>query len=373
MARDYYEILGVPRGATDAEIKKAYRKLAREFHPDVNRHDPEAEAKFKEANQAYEVLSDPGKRSQYDQFGHVGRGMGGEGFGGFGGEDFGFENIFDMFFGDVGGRAGRRRANEDGSDYLIGAEITFEEAAFGGEKEVELVRAATCGECAGSGAAKGTTPAVCKTCGGRGMVNITQRTILGNFTQTAKCPDCGGTGQVITTPCKVCRGEGRVSLKDKIGVKIPAGVMDGIRLRVPGKGEAGRRGGATGDLYVEIAVKPHPLFTREADDVHLKLPLAFTQAALGCEIEIPTLEGKEMIKIPHGTQSGARMTLKSKGVHHLKRRGRGDQVVEIVVETPTNLTEKQRRLLEELAELRGEDGHLQSETLFEKIKGAFGG
>lgn len=370
VAADFYEILGVSRQATDLEIKKAYRRLARQYHPDVNQHDPNAEAKFKEINQAYEVLSDPVKRRQYDQFGYFGRGVG-EDFGGFGDADFGFENLFDMFFGDFGTRSARRTA-ASGSDFLMEVEIEFKEAVFGVEKEIEIVRPAACDVCGGSGAAPGTTPSMCKSCAGRGVVGYSQRTFLGNFTQTRTCPDCGGNGQVITNLCSKCRGDGRVSMKEKVSVKVPAGVSDGIRLRVPGKGEAGRRGGAAGDLYVQIAVKPHPIFKRSGDDILLKLPIAFTQAALGCEIEVPTIDSQEILKIPSGTQTGAIFYLKGKGVPRLRHRGCGDQIVEVVVETPTRLTEKQRRLLEEFAKLRGENGHLQAETLFERIKEVFG-
>ncbi len=371
MAKDFYEILGVSRNADDVEIKKAYRRLARRYHPDVNQHDPEAESKFKEVNQAYEVLSDANKRRQYDQFGHVGRGTGGEGFGGFGGADAGFENIFDMFFGDFTGQRSRQSRGEEGSDFLVEKEITFMEAAFGAETVVDITRPASCDECHGTGAAKGTQPSTCPTCGGSGGVRTSQRTILGNITQTRTCPQCRGRGKIINQPCSTCRGEGRVNKKEKIKVKIPAGVDTGVRIRVPEKGESGKFGGSTGDLYVQLKVKPHPVFERNGQDVLLTLPISFTQAALGCEMELPTLDGKEKIKIMPGTQNNSLLTLKGKGIPYMRGHGRGNQIISIIVDTPTRLTEKQRQLLEEFAKLRGENGNHQAESLFEKIKSAF--
>ena len=370
MTTDLYEALGVSRNATDDEIKKAYRKMARKYHPDINREDGEAEEKFKEINQAYEVLSDPAKRSQYDQFGSTGGGAGG--FGGFTGGDFGFENIFDMFFGGAEGQSGRYRTSDSGSDLLTDVRITLEEAAFGTEKEVDLVRPMTCDICGGSGAADESSVAACKTCNGRGMVNVTQRTILGSFQQTTTCPECGGSGETIEEPCKACQGEGRKRGKEKIKVKIPEGVADGVRVRVGGMGEAGRRGTESGDLYVQVRIESHQIFTRNGDDIFLRLPLTFSQAALGCELEVPLLDGKEKIKIAAGTQNGEILTIKGKGIPHLQRRGRGDQILEVAVEVPKNLNEKQRALLKELADIRGEDISLSHESLFEKIKGAFG-
>lgn len=371
MAKDLYNILGVARDADEATIKKAYRKLARRYHPDVNQHDPEAEAKFKEVSQAYEILSYSSKRRQYDQFGHVGRGMGGEGFGGFGGADVGFENIFDMFFGDFTGQRNRQRQGEDGSDFLIETEVSFNEAAFGTEKVVDITRPAICDKCQGQGAAPGTEPITCSTCGGSGVVRTSQRTILGNISQTRTCPQCQGRGKIVTEPCKKCRGEGRVSKKEKIKVKIPAGIDTGVRIRVPGKGEAGKHGGATGDLYVQIKVKAHPVFERHNHDIFLQLPISFTQAALGCEIELPTLDGKDKVKIAPGTQNNSTITLKGKGIPYMRGRGRGNQIINVIVDTPTYLTEKQRELLREFAKLRGENGNHKAESLFDKIKSAF--
>lgn len=369
LPKDYYEVLGVGRNASGDEIKKAYRKLARKYHPDVNREDKGAENKFKEVNQAYEVLSDPSKRSRYDQFGHAGEAAGG--FGGFGGSDFGFENLFDMFFGDTPG-AGFRR-NESGSDLLVGIEIDLEDVIKETEKEVELARPVVCESCGGSGAEKGTSKSTCSTCGGRGAVNVSQRTVFGSFSQTTTCPECRGSGELISAPCKSCRGEGRKTAKEKVAVKIPPGVASGTRLRVTGKGEAGRRGAGTGDLYVEVRVRPHRIYIRDRDDVILNLPLTFTQAALGCELEIPLLEGKEKIKITPGVQNGDKITIKGKGIPHLQRRGNGDQIILVTVETPKNLSEKQRQLLKEFAESRGEGKENLSESIFERIKGAFGG
>lgn len=370
MTTDLYEALGVSKGASDEEIKKAYRKLARKYHPDVNREDAKAEEKFKEINQAYEILSDPTKRQQYDQFGSVGSGAGG--FGGFSGGDFGFENIFDMFFGDAQGQSGSYRTRDSGSDLLTDVMITLEEAAFGTEKDVDLTRPMACDTCGGSGADNESSISVCKTCGGQGMVSVSQRTILGSFQQATTCPECGGSGESIEKPCKACHGEGRKRGKEKIKVKIPEGVADGVRVRVGGKGEAGRRGTESGDLYVQVRVKPHQIFKRNGDDIYLRLPLTFSQAAIGCELEVPLLEGKEEIKIAAGTQNGEMLTIKGKGIPHLQRRGRGDQIIEIAVEVPKNLNEKQRDLLKEFADLRGEEIKVSHESLFEKIRGAFG-
>jgi len=371
VAKDFYSTLGVSRDADEAEIKKAYRRLARRYHPDVNQHDPEAEAKFKEVNEAYEVLSDKNKRNQYDQYGYVGRGMGSEGFGGFGTAGAGFENIFDMFFGDFTGQRNSRAGGESGSDFLIEKEIEFKDAVFGTETVVDFTRPATCDVCGGTGAAPGSKRITCTTCGGSGAVRTSQRTILGNITQTRTCPQCQGRGKLIVEPCKKCGGEGRAVKKEKIKVKVPPGVDSGVRIRVPGKGEAGKNGGATGDLYVQIKVKAHPVFERSGQDIFMKLPISFTQAALGCDIEIPTLDGKESVKIAPGTQNNSLLTLKGKGVPHMRGRGRGNQIINVSVDTPTRLTEKQRELLKEFAELRGENGHHQAESLFEKIKGAF--
>ena len=370
MTTDLYEALGVTRNANEEEIKKAYRKMARKYHPDVNRDDAGAEEKFKEINQAYEILSDSAKRQQYDEFGRDGGGA--EGFGGFGGQDFGFENIFDMFFGDNQGQSGRRRKRDSGSDLLLDVEITLEDAAFGVEKEVEVTRPSTCDTCGGSGAADESSVSTCATCQGQGLVSVAQRTILGNFQQTVTCPDCGGSGETIEKPCKSCHGEGRKRSNEKIKVKIPGGVGEGVRIRVEGKGEAGRRGAGSGDLYVQMRVKPHQIFERSADNIFLRLPLTFSQAALGCELEVPLLDGKEKVKIAAGTQNGERLILKGKGIPHLQRRGRGDQVMEIAVEVPKNLSDKERDALKEYSDLRGEDVTVSHESLFEKIKGAFG-
>ncbi len=373
--RDYYEILGVNKEATETEIKKAYRKLARQYHPDVNPGDKEAEAKFKEVAEAYEVLSDPQKKSQYDQFGHAGMngqgGFGGGGFNGFGGADFGgFGDIFEMFFGG-GGR--RRNGPAKGADLKYNLDITFEEAAFGVEKDISVSKNETCGKCNGSGAAPGSEPKTCGACHGSGQVQYTQSTPFGKFVQTGPCEQCRGTGKIIENPCPTCQGDGIVRKSKKIHVKIPGGVDTGSRLRVTGEGEPGQRGGPPGDLYVYIRVKQHKIFVREGNDVICEIPVSFPQLALGDEIEVPTLEGKVKIKVPEGTQTGTFFRLKGKGIPDLHGYGRGDQHVKVVVATPTKLTEEQKDLLRRLADSFGEQPQEVEKGFFEKVKDAFMG
>lgn len=375
MKRDYYEVLGVSRSATDAEIKKAYRRLAREHHPDVNKHDDEAETKFKEVGEAYEALKDPQKRRAYDQFGHA-RGPGGPGgpggFGqGFGGQGFGFEDIFDVFFdGFGGGRSGRRSAGEAGPDLAASMTLTFKEAAFGVERELNISRPVICDDCHGSGAEEGTEPSVCESCGGQGMVSVTQSTILGNFSRTAPCTNCGGTGRVITSPCKTCHGEGRHTSSEKVDIKVPAGVPDGVQLKLSGYGGAGRRGGPAGSLYVDIHVKPHKVFERSGADVLVDVPISFSQAALGAELSVATLDGEEILTVPAGTQAGREFRLRGQGIPHLNQRGRGDQVINITVKTPKRLNDEQRRLLTELSEYDEHDA--EHVGIIGRIKEAFG-
>ncbi|MBO8168817.1 MAG: molecular chaperone DnaJ [Thermoanaerobacteraceae bacterium] len=375
--RDYYEVLGVSRDASQEEIKKAYRKLARKYHPDVNPGDKEAEKRFKEIKEAYEVLSNSEKRARYDQFGHAGMGDEG-GFGGFGGaHDFGgFEDIFDMFFGGGfgGSRAQRHQGPQRGADLKTELEITFEEAAFGAEKEITVPRLETCRQCGGSGAQPGTHPETCPVCHGTGQIRISPKTPFGMFQTVKTCHNCHGEGTVIKTPCRECGGKGRVRRERKIEVKVPPGVDTGSRLRVAAGGESGINGGPPGDLYVFIKVKPHRHFKRDGNNVIYELPITFTQAALGCDIEVPTLDGKITFTIPEGTQTGTTFRLRGKGIPKLQGYGRGDQLVKVEVITPTNLTEKQKQLLREFDKTCTKKNHQPKEkSFFKKVKDAFMG
>jgi len=368
--RDYYEVLGVGKDASQEDIKKAYRKLARQYHPDVNKA-PDAEEKFKEAKDAYDVLSDDQKRATYDQFGHVDPN---QGAGGFGGQDFGgFGDIFDMFFG--GGGGGRRNPNapQRGNDLQYSLTIEFKEAVFGKELDIHIPRTENCDTCHGSGAKPGTTPETCSVCRGSGQQEVVQNTPFGRIVNRRPCSACGGQGKIIREKCGTCHGSGKVKKQRTIHIKIPAGVDDGAQLRVSGEGEAGTRGGPSGDLYVVIRVKSHEFFEREGDDIYCEVPLTFGQAALGDEIEIPTLTEKVKLKIPPGTQTGTYFRLKGKGVPHLRGYGQGDQHVKVTVVTPTNLTEDQKSLLRQLAAQSGEHMHEQQLSLFERFKRAFRG
>jgi molecular chaperone DnaJ len=379
--RDYYEILGVQKGASEDELKKAYRKVAKKYHPDMNPNNKEAEAKFKEANEAYEVLSDSQKRSKYDQFGHVGvdpnfaaaGGGASQGFGGgFGGIDFG--DIFGSIFSDFGGMGGQQQRNgpAHGSDVEIRAAISFEDAARGIRKEVEVPRVEECKECAGSGAAKGTSPNTCSTCRGSGQVRVQQRTPLGNFATIRTCDTCRGTGKIIKTPCSTCSGTGRVKRNRKVEVNIPAGIDDGQMMTLRGQGNTGKMGGPAGDLHITITVRPHPIFTREGYDLFCEIPVTFAQVVLGGNLNVPTLDGKIVLTIPEGTQTGSSFRLKGKGIPYINGRGRGDEILKVVVEVPKNLTDKQKEILREF-ETQTEDvrHYAKRKGFFDKLKDVF--
>jgi len=346
--RDYYEVLGVDRNATDEEVKKAFRRLAFKYHPDHNRGDG-AEDKFKEVNEAYEVLSDADRRSAYDRYGHDGEGLFGRGFEGF---NFGgFGDIFDAFFG--GAAATSRQAPQRGTDLHYGVTITFEEAAFGCEKEINVSRTESCPMCHGIGCKPGTQPSRCPNCNGTGQIRRVQQSIFGHFTNITTCSRCHGEGSIITERCSQCRGTGKEKQRRSILVKIPAGVDDGFRVRLNGEGEAGSKGGPPGDLYVALSVQPHQFFAREDDNILYELPINFAQAALGAEVEVPTLDGETRLKIPAGSQTGEVFRLKGQGVPHLRRGGCGDLLVTLFVVTPGKLTKKQRQLLQDLGDSLG--------------------
>lgn len=375
--RDYYEVLGVDKGASDADIKKAYRKLAKQYHPDVNPGDKEAEASFKEVNEAYQILSDPQKKAQYDQFGHAGtdpNGFGGFGGGGFGDFDFGgIGDIFDTFFGGgMGSRTRNRNGPQKGADLKYSMEIAFEEAAFGIEKEINISRMETCATCTGTGAKPGTSASTCKHCNGTGQVQIKQSTPFGQFVNVKTCDVCRGEGKIITDPCTTCGGKGRVKKPVKLKINIPAGIDDGQTISLRGEGEPGLKGGPAGDLFISIRVKPHALFQRQGNDVVCEIPITFVQAALGAELEVPTLDGKVKYSIPEGTQTGSVFRLKTKGIPFIRGNGRGDQYVKVNVEVPKRLNEKQKTLLREFAELSGDESHEQRKGFFDKMKDAFG-
>ena len=360
------------RGAGEQEIKSAYRKLAMQFHPDRNPNNPAAEEKFKEASEAYAVLADGEKRALYDRFGHAGVGGGAGAGGGFDATIFqDFSDIFGDFFGfgDIFGQGSRRRSRvERGPDLREDLTLEFEEAVFGTETQVTVRRHETCEDCRGSGAAAGKAPVTCRSCGGRGQVRYQQ----GFFSIARTCPTCQGTGSVITDPCTKCKGEGRVLRQRTVDAKIPAGVEDGTRIRFSALGEAGPHGGPAGDLYVVLHVKEHPFFERKGNDLHCVVPISFSQAALGTEIQVPTLEGEHGLKVPEGTQSGATLRIRNRGVPELNGRGRGDLFVEVRAQTPTKLNKRQRELLQELEGMTPVDNKPQRRTLLSKMKDMFG-
>lgn len=353
MKRDYYEVLGISKSASDDDIKRAYRKLAMSYHPDRNPGDRESEEKFKEAAEAYEVLRDPQKRDLFDRYGH--EGLSSTGFRGFSG----FEDIFSSFgdiFEDVFGFSGRRRtspAERPGADLRYDLKIAFEEAAFGVNREIIITKLENCKICSGSGAEPGTAPEICPRCRGTGQVTQTS----GFFSISATCPQCRGEGRIIKSPCHNCRGTGRVTVEKTVQVKIPPGVEDGTRLRLRNEGEEGRLGGPNGDLYIFIHVEPHDFFQRDGSDVYCQIPISITQAALGGTIDVNTLEGTDKLKIPRGTQNGKTFRLKGKGIPHLRGFGRGDQIVQVLIQIPTNLNKKQEELLKEFAKISGEKPH----------------
>ena len=370
--RDYYEVLGIQKGASEDEIKKAYKKLARKYHPDMNPGDKEAEEKFKEVNEANEVLSDPEKKARYDQFGFAGvdpnYGAGAEGGAYGGGFDFGdLGDIFGSFFG--GGFGGQRRnpnAPQRGESIRASVSISFTEAAFGCEKSVTIERSEQCPTCKGSGCAPGTTPEICPDCHGSGTVQTRRQTPMGVFASNGPCRKCGGTGRLIHQPCSDCRGSGAVRKRRTIKVNIPAGIDHGQTISLRGQGGAGKNGGPAGDLLITIMVQPHEIFRRDGVDVFCEAPITFTQAVLGAELEIPTIDGKVKYSIPEGTQTGTVFRLKGKGVPVLNGRGRGDQYVTVVIETPRSLNKEQKEALRRFSETLGENNYEKRKSFFKK-------
>jgi molecular chaperone DnaJ len=377
LAKDYYAILGVDKNASDEEIKKAFRKLALQYHPDRNPGNKEAEEKFKEINEAYQVLSDPQKRAQYDQFGTAdfnGQGFDYSNFGGFGGfEGFGgFGDIFGDIFGDFfGGSRKQKTGPQRGADLEYTLNLSFEEAAFGAKKDVEIFRHETCDTCHGTGAKPGTSPRTCDKCHGTGQMKIERRTPFGSFVSITTCDRCHGEGKIVDSPCSICGGKGKVRKKKIISVNIPAGVDSGMTIPLRGEGEPGVRGGPAGDLYLHINVRPHKIFKRQGSDIYCTIPVSITKATLGGEITVPTLEGEEKYNLPEGTQPGTIIRLKGKGIPKLRSSVRGDLYFEVKVEVPKKLTERQRELLKKLAEEFGETAP-EKKSFVDKFKDAFG-
>ncbi len=372
--RDYYEVLGVDKNADDATIKKAYRALAKKNHPDVNPGDKEAEERFKEINEAYQVLSNPQKRAQYDQFGHDGpQGFGGNsgaysdfsGFGGFGG---GFEDIFSSFF---GGGGAHRNGPVPGDDLRYDLTITLDEAAFGCEKEINLVRDEECPECHGTGAKPGSKVDNCPNCGGTGQERVTQNTPFGRIQNVRTCTKCRGTGKIINEPCAKCRGRGKLRVSKRKTVKIPAGIADGQVLTIRGQGGLGERGGEPGDLLIVVSVKKHKLFRRDGDNLYIEMPITFTQAALGAELDVPTLRKPVKYRFPEGTQPGQMFCIRGEGVNHLRGNGKGDLYVTAVVEIPKKLTEKQKEILRQFDGTVSGSQYEKKKSFFDRVKDAF--
>lgn len=368
--RDYYEVLGVSRSASIDDIKKAYRKLAVKYHPDKNPGDKEAEEKFKEATTAYSALSDADSRARYDQFGHAAFEQGGGGFSGFSGDFSGFEDIFgDLFSNFFGGSAGgsRRSRGQAGRDLRYDLEVSFEEAAFGTEKEIAIGRQIQCSSCTGSGAAPGSSPERCSTCAGAGQIRMQQ----GFFTIARTCHSCNGLGQTIKNPCTKCRGSGREVSEGKLKVKVPAGIDNGQRLKLRGEGEAGSAGGPAGDLYVQIQIKPHEIFQRQEHEIVLEWPISYTDAVLGREVEVPTLDGPTNIKVPAGTQSGKVFRIRNRGIQVLGTTRRGDQHVRVNIEIPKKVSDEERALLEKLKEFEEARKKETEKGFFDRVKQMF--
>lgn len=368
--RDYYEVLGLSKGASEDEIKKAYRKLAKQYHPDMNPGDKVAEGKFKEVNEAYDVLSDPDKKGKYDQYGHAafdpasGFGGGAGGFGGFDGFDI--SDIFSSFFGG-GGSSRRPNGPVRGDDVRLRVTLSFEEAVFGCKKEVQYQRIQKCPDCNGSGAAKGTSAKQCPDCGGRGQVNVQQRTPFGVMQTSKTCDRCRGTGKIIETPCKNCRGGGYVRASKKLEVSIPAGIDDGQGIALRGEGSDGRNGGPAGDLTISVNVRPHAFFERDGYDIYCDVPVTFADAALGADLQVPTIDGNEILHIPEGTQTGTAFTLKNKGVQVVNSKNRGNMYITVVVEVPKGLNGKQKDLLRQFNESCGSNNHSKREKFMKKF------
>ena len=373
--RDYYEVLGVERGASDDDIKRAFRKLAKQYHPDMNDGDKDSEAKFKEVNEAYEVLSDGEKRARYDQFGHAGTQPGGGFDGGFGQGDFGdLGDIFDMFTGGMfGGRsASRRTGPQQGANLQYDLSLTFEEAAFGVEKEISFQREDNCDTCGGTGAKPGTSRKTCPTCGGRGQVTSDVRTPLGTMRSSRPCPDCHGEGSKVESPCLDCNGRGHVRKRRTLKVKVPAGIDNDQRISIRGEGEAGERGGPHGDLFVRVTVRPHKLFRREGFDLRYEMPITFSQAALGDKVEVPTLEGPVALNIPEGTQPETTFRLEGRGIQRLQGRGKGDLFIKVKLEVPQKLDPKQKDLLKQFeSSLNGKNHYKERKSFADKLKEMF--
>lgn len=370
--RDYYEVLKITREASSDEIKKSYRQKAKKYHPDLNPDDKEAEIKFKEVNEAYEVLGNPEKRARYDRYGHAGvdpqaGGAGGQGFGGFGGFGFDVEDIFDMFTGGSRSRSGPTQ----GADLRYDLNLDFKEAVFGIKKDIQIRKTENCHVCKGTGAKPGTSKKTCSSCDGRGEVRYAQQTPFGQFVRTTTCDVCEGSGEVIESKCENCGGIGREIRSKKITVDVPGGVDTGSIISLRGEGEPGTKGGPSGDLYIYINVKSDPIFKRSKNNIYLNVPISFTEATLGAEIKIPTLDGTETYNIPEGTQTGTQFKLRNLGVPYLKRKGRGDLYFTVQVKVPTELTEKQKELLLLFAKETGEDYKKDKKGFFKKVKDAF--
>ena len=373
--RDYYEVLGVAKGASEDEIKKAYRQMAKKYHPDLNPGDKEAEARFKEVNEAYEVLSDSQKKARYDQYGHAGVdpnfGAGGYQGYGFDGMDIDLGDIFSSFFGGGGARRSNPNAPRRGSDVSASVVISFEEAARGCKKQVDVRLVDTCSDCRGSGAAKGSAPKPCPACNGTGQERRQQRTPFGVIQTQSVCSRCRGKGKIIDKPCSTCSGTGQVRRPSSVGINIPAGIADGQVITIRGKGNAGTNGGPAGDLEIQVAVRPHPVFEREGYDVHCELPLTFAQMALGAEVQVPTLDGNVPYTVREGAQPGETFRLKGKGFPYINGRGRGDEVVRVTVEVPKNLTSEQKKLLHAFEESLGDKNYQKRRSFFDKLRDAF--